>query len=384
MSGRDWPRACAFGTTLLGDISGDGGSWDALAEAPLRAVVFRELLGLTEERASGAWERLDAGSPPIPRRRPAVPVSVRTRLQRAVVALPRRLHPWRSRRRSSGRNGRGAGTSSFAERAVRALPARPRRLGPGRAGRRRRPCAAPVQRPAPDAFSFTAITCDQALPFPPTPAIVYCPRTHAAFGHPPHPFREFLSPRRPRRPRHRQPRVESRSRCARRGPLPAPSLSGCARRRPAAHGDAVRRGSAGLGRRDRQPDAGQVRRPRRRAVAAGATTIRTALLFGNRPPVGRVLFRGQWAFPSRRRLEILPPNPIKPAGCHLERHHRRKTARCRSVISLSSCTPICPSSAIPSTTISSKKTGSTRPSPRRTSRCSKSSTASNATASIGA
>ena len=29
--------------------------------------------------------------------------------------------------------------------------------------------------------------------FPPTPAIVYCPRTHAAFGHPPHPFREFLA-----------------------------------------------------------------------------------------------------------------------------------------------------------------------------------------------
>jgi cytosine/adenosine deaminase-related metal-dependent hydrolase len=25
--------------------------------------------------------------------------------------------------------------------------------------------------------------------------IVYCPRTHAAFGHPPHPFREFLARR---------------------------------------------------------------------------------------------------------------------------------------------------------------------------------------------
>src|SRR5205823_2688098 len=27
-----------FGTTLLGDISGDGSSWDVLADAPLRAV----------------------------------------------------------------------------------------------------------------------------------------------------------------------------------------------------------------------------------------------------------------------------------------------------------------------------------------------------------
>ena len=26
-----------------------------------------------------------------------------------------------------------------------------------------------------------------------TQSIVYCPRTHAAFGHPPHPFREFLA-----------------------------------------------------------------------------------------------------------------------------------------------------------------------------------------------
>src|SRR5262249_50430499 len=34
------------GTTLIGDISSDGGSWDALAAAATRAVVFRELIGL--------------------------------------------------------------------------------------------------------------------------------------------------------------------------------------------------------------------------------------------------------------------------------------------------------------------------------------------------
>ena len=28
---------------------------------------------------------------------------------------------------------------------------------------------------------------------PPSASIVYCPRTHAAFGHPPHPFRDFLA-----------------------------------------------------------------------------------------------------------------------------------------------------------------------------------------------
>jgi cytosine/adenosine deaminase-related metal-dependent hydrolase len=29
--------------------------------------------------------------------------------------------------------------------------------------------------------------------FPDNASLVYCPRTHAAFGHPPHPFREFLA-----------------------------------------------------------------------------------------------------------------------------------------------------------------------------------------------
>jgi cytosine/adenosine deaminase-related metal-dependent hydrolase len=39
------------------------------------------------------------------------------------------------------------------------------------------------------------IHCNYLSPdaqIPPNASIVYCPRTHAAFGHPPHPFREFL------------------------------------------------------------------------------------------------------------------------------------------------------------------------------------------------
>src|SRR4051812_203817 len=39
------------GVTLLGDISGGGSSWDAVKDAPLRSVIFRELLGPTQERA---------------------------------------------------------------------------------------------------------------------------------------------------------------------------------------------------------------------------------------------------------------------------------------------------------------------------------------------
>src|SRR5216683_2586560 len=47
-----------FGTTLIGDVSGDGGSWVFLANNSLRAVVFREFLGLPKDRASGALDRL--------------------------------------------------------------------------------------------------------------------------------------------------------------------------------------------------------------------------------------------------------------------------------------------------------------------------------------
>src|ERR1700751_5635762 len=34
-----------FGTTLVGDIAAGGASWDHLANAPLRAIIFYELIG---------------------------------------------------------------------------------------------------------------------------------------------------------------------------------------------------------------------------------------------------------------------------------------------------------------------------------------------------
>src|SRR5262249_23906528 len=41
-----------FGTTLLGEISADGSSWNPIAESCLRAVVFQELIGLPLIRAA--------------------------------------------------------------------------------------------------------------------------------------------------------------------------------------------------------------------------------------------------------------------------------------------------------------------------------------------
>jgi cytosine/adenosine deaminase-related metal-dependent hydrolase len=45
---------------------------------------------------------------------------------------------------------------------------------------------------APQLLLVHANYLDVTQEIPPQAAIVYCPRTHAAFGHPPHPFRAFL------------------------------------------------------------------------------------------------------------------------------------------------------------------------------------------------
>src|SRR5207237_1291682 len=50
----------ACGTTLIGDISSQGGSWPVLAAASLRSVVFYELLGLPPERAEQALTGAEA------------------------------------------------------------------------------------------------------------------------------------------------------------------------------------------------------------------------------------------------------------------------------------------------------------------------------------
>src|SRR5262249_48374083 len=95
-----------YGTTLVGDISGDGGSWDVLTDAPVWAVVFHELLGLPRERAVRAWMAFQhwlRDHPSTPTCRPGVsphaPYSVRADLIRAAAStgLPLTIHLAESR-----------------------------------------------------------------------------------------------------------------------------------------------------------------------------------------------------------------------------------------------------------------------------------------------
>jgi aminodeoxyfutalosine deaminase len=182
-----------FGTTLLGDISGDGGSWDALADAPLRAVVFRELIGLTPERANAAWPNLrlwlDERKAGMTRRAgvsPHSPYSVNSSLFRhaARAGCPVAVHLAES-----------AAEMELLERRMGPLVPFLQELG--------------VWHPQALAPSVNWVLWQtaRASPLlyahgnylrPDTPlsrnaSIVYCPRTHAAFGHPPHPFRDFLA-----------------------------------------------------------------------------------------------------------------------------------------------------------------------------------------------
>lgn len=183
-----------FGTTLVGDISAAGASWNALSSSPIRSVAFHEVLGLPKERAAQAWCDLQdwlANHPETATCRPGVsphaPYSVRSALffAAATSGAPVAVHlaetaeeqellmlrrgPFVSFLRELG----VYDPEGLAEDSDHVL-----RLFNGTT--------------SPTLF----IHCNHLPPDSRIPAggsVVYCPRTHAAFDHPPHPFREFLA-----------------------------------------------------------------------------------------------------------------------------------------------------------------------------------------------
>jgi cytosine/adenosine deaminase-related metal-dependent hydrolase len=184
------------GTTLLGDIASEGASWDALAEAPTRAVVFRELIG-----AGFSWQDTyfnahawlsERNSRPDcrPGLSPHAPYTVRSVLFVAVAGrceqqgIPSATHVAES-----------PGETELVLR--RSGPFVPFLADFGTTD------TAPLITDFADlvgAPSATAprlfVHCNYLPPdfaFGSNHFVVYCPRTHAAFGHPSHPFRDFLA-----------------------------------------------------------------------------------------------------------------------------------------------------------------------------------------------
>jgi aminodeoxyfutalosine deaminase len=181
-----------FGTTLIGDIAAGGQSWDALSPSPVWSICFRELLGLPGARVHAVWAELVQWArehPDTPTCRvgvsPHAPYSVHKALIEAAARLwPVCIHLAESQAEKELLDGRDGPFVSF----LRDLGVwDPSGLAPSwdwvmwKLSR------------APAAIVAHGNHLSPTAPLPPNATVVYCPRTHAAFGHPPHPFCEMLA-----------------------------------------------------------------------------------------------------------------------------------------------------------------------------------------------
>ena len=182
-----------FGTTLVGDIASLGASASLLSQSPLRTVVFYELLGLSAERSEqagmlgDAWLRSmqEGGDTWRSGLSPHAPYSVRHDLFRHVAArhVPVAVHLAESPEELELlRSHAGPFVEFLNDRGVWD-PA-------GLVG----DVAEVVQcyRDQPAALFIHGNFWPPDLALGPNQSVVYCPRTHAAFGHAPHPFRAML------------------------------------------------------------------------------------------------------------------------------------------------------------------------------------------------
>ncbi|HEY2784389.1 MAG TPA: amidohydrolase family protein [Fimbriiglobus sp.] len=183
-----------YGTTLIGDIASGGASWEIVAESPMRSVVFREMLGLQNRRVveSGGEAKkwmlnYILHTTCRPGLSPHSPFSASWKLIRMTQSFrtsPAAIHLAESPAEIALLESQTGPFLSFLQeldawhpdglsRSIEWVLWRTRRWPP-----------------------VVFIHCNYLSPNSeiwPNQTIVYCPRTHAAFGHPPHPFREFLN-----------------------------------------------------------------------------------------------------------------------------------------------------------------------------------------------
>lgn len=184
------------GVTLVGDIAAEGSSWNELSMAPLRAVVFRELLGLPRGRTpqvladATTWlEAHPATDNCRPGLSPHAPYSVHWNLYLHAARL---AELW------------NAPLATHLAETQAELELLGRHSGPLAAFLAEMGVWEPeglAKSPA-DVVEFCHAAVplvlahgnflDEATALPPSATVVYCPRTHAAFGHPPHPLPELL------------------------------------------------------------------------------------------------------------------------------------------------------------------------------------------------
>ncbi len=196
------------GTTLVGDITAGGSSWSSVSKTDVRAVLFWELIGLDPARFQAAddewgaktdvaWEP-DYTTVVYPSTRtcwwgssPHAPYSANHELSVAMLGcmagvkaihlaespgelelLAHRTGPFVPFLRELGHWRPELLTASIEDFLFSALMLRP---------------------PRPPRLYVHCNYLPSDTAFLPNQSVVYCPRTHAAFGHPPHPFRDFLA-----------------------------------------------------------------------------------------------------------------------------------------------------------------------------------------------
>lgn len=174
-------QCLAAGTTLVGDI--------AIAPydyGPLQAVAFQELIGLSEDRCAAAlasWRAAGFISAGVS---PHAPYSFRfTGLDKLPHDKPLAIHMAETPEELTLLDSHDGRFRRFLEN-INAWD--DTGLAPS--------IAAIMTKLSQRRGPVLLIHCNYLPPDVPMPAdatVVYCPRTHAAFGHPPHPFREFLA-----------------------------------------------------------------------------------------------------------------------------------------------------------------------------------------------
>jgi len=195
-------QSLASGTTLVGDISASGFSAIALKQEPLRKALFSEILAFPPEKAGEALAGLQSRLEGVQEDRlmtagisPHAPYSVSSELFREVAALaaergiPLAIHVAETKEELEFLQ---SGEGSFKELLLRAGAYHPGWIPPK---------AHPVlflESLGVLQHSALLIHCNyldddsKAAILRTRSHVVFCPRSHAFFGHSPHPVRELL------------------------------------------------------------------------------------------------------------------------------------------------------------------------------------------------
>jgi aminodeoxyfutalosine deaminase len=180
-----------FGTTLVGDIAAGGTSWRHLVDAPVWAVCFREILGLPGDRVMPVWRELIewiSAHPDTPTCRAGVSPHAPYSVHRALIEATARLWPMCIHlaetldERDLLEKHEGPFVPFLRDLGVWD----PTGLAPSwdwiawKAAR------------APNALFAHGNYLGPTTQLPANATVVICPRTHTAFGHAPHPFRDLV------------------------------------------------------------------------------------------------------------------------------------------------------------------------------------------------